>query len=89
MIKIIFVIKIKFYLDYGNLGVKNLNKTETFQHYHVFVTVLIFTFVVTVNNYLILKFEVKVITNKNLINLNKKYENNLQKVVIFIAILTL
>ena len=51
--------------------------------------VLIFTFVVSVNNYLILMFEVKVITNNNLINLNKKYENNLQKVVIFITILTL
>ena len=76
-------------MDYGNLAGKTLNKTETFQHYHVFVTVLIFTFVITVDNYLILKFEVKVITNNNLINLNKKYENNLQKVVIFITILTL
>ncbi len=57
-------------MDYGNLEAKNLNKTETFQHYHVFVTVLNFTFVVSVNNYLILLFEVKVITNKNQINLN-------------------
>jgi hypothetical protein len=42
-----------------------------------------------VNNYLNLRFEVKVITNNNLINLNKKYENNLQKVVIFITILAI
>ena len=57
------------------LGLYNYKKSKTFQHYHVFVTVLNFTFVVRVNNYLILLFEVKVITNKNQINLNKNYHS--------------
>ena len=52
------------------LGLYNYKKSKTFQHYHVFVTVLNFVFVVRVNNYLILLLEVKVITNKNQINLN-------------------
>jgi hypothetical protein len=62
---------------------KNPNKTKTFQHYHVFVTHLNFAFVERLLIYLILILEVKVNYTKNLINLNKKYESNLQKVVIF------
>lgn len=78
LIKIIFVIKIKLYLDIDNFAAKKFNYLKTFQHYHVFVTDLNFTIVESQYIYVILSFEVKVNTIKNLINLNKKYENNLQ-----------
>lgn len=59
---------------------------ESFQHENVFGTHLEDVNKIGQNFYLILTFEVKVYAQKTNSNLNKMYENNLQKVVIFITL---
>ena len=63
-----------------------MKNRESFQHYYVFVFNLTSVFFLRKIN--LTKFNVrsKNISTKLISNLNKMYENNLQKVVIFIAI---
>ncbi len=63
-----------------------MKNQESFQHYYVFVFNLTSVFFLRKIN--LTKFNVrsKNISTKLISNLNKMYENNLQKVVIFIAI---
>ncbi len=66
-----------------------MKNQESFQHYYVFVFNLTSVFFLRKIN--LTKFNVrsKNISTKLISNLNKMYENNLQKVVIFIAISTI
>jgi hypothetical protein len=58
---------------------------KSFQHENVFATSLTSVYFFYQKFYLNLTFEVKYKHKKLIINLNKMYENNLQKVVIFIT----
>ena len=60
MVKIYFLIKVKLNFTNGNYSGKNLYKSESFQHYYVFVTQIKSTVVERNKIYINLTFEVLV-----------------------------